>query len=402
MALVPNQKGDLVTSEVELQTVLDLTALRGTPTELIGGTSVVLNSSDTVLQLGGGAENDPQRYVAFVTNTGMPVRASYIEKSGVLWPADFHSWNMVTTYYNFERSYLYFQGIFGDNAATLQSMPMRVLYWTDARLTLDSPSLVDNAFFHPWVKSFLIVPFKDLQKVPLAMNLGVIAHETAHRVFNYTALRNEGDPLVLERWVDWHFNLLKSIDEGFADFHAYGVTCKEPSGCNSTFLEMSLADRREVAARDFADPKQCLDGPTRDLFLNTPRDTWVAPGSKMYPIGTLWAAALFQGAKKAGSAGAVESVQMALVAAYDDATPGKQGLAQLIGSGDVPNNFTMEAVADTILSHISEKNLRTKVCNELLTRLQLDCTSDGSVHCQEMPHCPDESVADATVCPTIP
>ena len=30
----------------------------------------------------------------------------------MLWPADFHTWNMVSAYYNFERSYEYFNDIY--------------------------------------------------------------------------------------------------------------------------------------------------------------------------------------------------------------------------------------------------------------------------------------------------
>jgi hypothetical protein len=87
-------------------------------------------------------------------------------------------------------------------------------------------------------------------------------------------------------------------------------------------------------------------------------------------------------------------LQKALIAAYDDPTPTKPGIKQLIGTADTPSRFTPEAVADTILSHIGEDNLRAKVCTELLTRLRLTCTTDGATYCTEMPHCPAESVVE--------
>lgn len=399
MALVPDDTGELKPAQVELQTVTDLTTLRGAAIEFIGGAEALIDSSDSVFQLSGGPEADAQRYASFMKNRGMPVHANFIDKSGVLWPSDFHTWNMVTLFYNFERAAQYFEAVAEPEPPTgLEAM--RVLYWADVRI--DSTELaVDNALFLSLLKSFAVVPFKTLQKVPLAMNIGVIGHEMAHRVFNRRALGDAGFHQALVNWRLAPFNLLKSIDEGFADFHAYGVTCKEPSDCQSNFLSPSLPSA-EVRARDLARTDLCLDAVTQQAFLNSTPETWLAPGGKLYAYGTLWAAALYQGASKASGASAIEELQKALLASYDDPTPTRPGLRQLLDNIETAADFTPEAVAEVILSHISENSLRTKVCSELLTRLQLSCTPDGILHCVEMPHCPAASVADSKTCPTLP
>jgi hypothetical protein len=400
MALVPDDQGDLKPAQVELQTITDLTTLKGTAVEFIGGAEALIDSSDPVFQLSGGPEADARRYASFMKNRGMPVHANFIDKSGVLWPSDFHTWNMVTLFYNFERAYQYFEVISGEEPPT-ELQAMRVLYWADVRID-STESLVDNALFLSLLKSFAVVPFKSLQKVPLAMNIAVIGHEMAHRVFNYRALSDAGFHQALVNWQLAPFNLLKSIDEGFADFHAYGVTCKEPSDCQSAFLEPSLPSASEVRARDLARTDLCLDAVTKQAFLNSTPGTWISPGGKMYVYGTLWAAALYQGASSGSSTAAIEELQKALLASYDDPTPTRQGLRQLIDNLENPADFTPEAVADVILSHISENALRTKVCSELLTRLQLSCKPEGTIHCKEMPHCPAASVADSKTCPPLP
>ena len=39
---------------------------------------------------------DDQRYEVLVKDKGVDVRGHYIDRGGVLWPADFHTWQMVT------------------------------------------------------------------------------------------------------------------------------------------------------------------------------------------------------------------------------------------------------------------------------------------------------------------
>lgn len=370
MVLRPSDGGDLATSQVELQTVVDLTTLKGTATDFVGGAQVLIDRNSAVYRPSLGPGSDQAFSITAMKSTGIPVHASFIDQSGVLWPADFHSWNMVTAFYNFERSFLYFRALYGAKEP-MELHSMRVLYWPEVTYEDEKP-WVDNVLFLSLIKSFVLVRFEDLQRVPLAMNIGTIGHEVAHRVFNFKALADSA----LNPALGWQqvqsFNLLKSIDEGFADFHGYGVTCKEPSGCLSAFLKGSIPDAN-ADARDFTRGDLCLDDVTlRELQSSS---GWIGPGGKMYTYGTLWASALYHGANRTAGVQAMGDLQKSLIAAYDDQTSGKPGMRQLIGTGDAPGSFTPEAVADVILNHISDDNLKAKVCTEMLTRLRLDRTS---------------------------
>lgn len=386
MALLPSESGAFTTTQVELTTLSDATALKGSVAELLGGARVVVDPNDPLQNLNGGIQNqtDQQRYEVLVKDKGLDVRANYTERAGVLWPADFHTWNMVTTYYNFERSYLYWLDVYnGVDPKELQKM--RVMYWPEVRLNSATP-LTDNALFLSFVKSFVIVPFKDQQLVPLAMNIGVIGHEVAHKVFNYKVLGDAGIHPALTSWNAQPFNLLKSLDEGLADFHGFSVTCLEAAGCRPAYLGVSITDARTVEQRNVARTDACLDSNTREAFRQFNPDQWVrAP--EMYLVGNLFAASIYQAANKVG--GDPKVMQRVLLAAYDDDSTTTPGLRQLLNKNlNTPQNFTVEAVANTIVAHASDPKLKMELCNEFSTRLQTTCGVFGGGTCPEMPDCP--------------
>lgn len=385
-ALVPDEDGTLTTRQVELTTVIDLTTLKGTTTDFVGGAAIKVTDEDIL------PDTDEARYASLVRNPGLPVRANYLERDGVLWPSDFHTWNLVTAFYNFERAYLFYASIWGkDEPVELQAS--RVLYWAD--VSIPRVSSRDNIFYFSLLKSFVILPFERLQEVPLPMNAGVVGHEMAHRVFNEKVLQGEGlHPALLWAAIGklGAFNLLKSIDEGFADLFAYGVTCREPSGCHSDYLEPSLPDE-QVALRDFSRKDLCQT--EVDRLESEGSLTWTDSG-KAYQLGSIWAAALFQGAMKAGGPSGVVAMQKALLEAEGDTTRGK-GLRALVNEGTQrdADAFTPEAVAEAILFHLPETDrLRSQVCSELLTRLALHCPKDGATPCAEIPSCPLDAAAD--------
>src|SRR5690349_15229699 len=93
MALVQGPQGSYETRQVELQTISDIVSVQGTVATLQGGARIIVDGSDPLLA--GGNLNEAQLVKVFTKNEGLTPRANFIEKSGVLWPADFHSWNMV-------------------------------------------------------------------------------------------------------------------------------------------------------------------------------------------------------------------------------------------------------------------------------------------------------------------
>lgn len=397
MALAPNQTGAYATVQVELKTVSSLANLKGSVAELVGGNRVVVDPNDPLQSLGGGIQGmtDEQRYEVLVKDKGADVRGHFIERAGVYWPADFHTWNMVSAYYNFEKSYEYFVDIY-DGVEPTELQKMRVMYWANVRLNSAEP-LTDNALYLSFVKSFVIVPFQTQELVPLAMNIGVIGHEVAHKSFSKKVLQDAGIHPALTSWTGSAFNLLKSLDEGLADFHGFGVTCGEPAGCRPNFLSVSVSDAATVEMRNVARTDACMDESLRTSFFNFSPDQWVR-SPNMYKVGNLIAASMYQAANKS-QAGAMGVMRKALITAYDDPSPTNPGLSKLINDNlNTPQAVTLEAVTNVIVSHVTDPELKKQLCNEFSTRLQLKC---GAFPCAEMPACPATS-ARQNFCPLLP
>ena len=407
MAIVPSITGTYETKQIELTTITSITALTGKVVTLVGGTQIVIDPNDPAQMM---ATTDDQIAQTLQPNRGGAVHANYIDKGGVLWPADFHSWAMVTTYFNFEQSYLYYQRVY-DGAPTDTLLGTRVLYWAEFKdLSTGSEQVAtDNAFWFQPIRSFVLVPFDKLQKIPFALNVGVVGHEFAHLVFNQKVFANVAVPLPLFGPSAWHlrpFNLLKSMDEGLADFHGYGVTCASAGpGCRPNFLSVSIADKVAVAARDMSDDNHCLTEELRAAFENFQPNAFIQPGLQ-YGIGTLISTALYQAANKNGK---IEIVQKALIASYDDPSASAPGFKQVINLNLAnPEKFTPEKMTDTIASHITDPELKKFVCNQLADRLQLMCDSSvGTVGCEPLgagvqfsplEHCPSTTTRGTTPC----
>lgn len=403
MAMVPNESGAFTTTQVELTTIGELTQLKGDVIQFVGATRVVVDPNDPIQQLNGGIQNlsDEQRYEVIVRDKGSDVRGHFVDRSGVLWPADFHTWNMVTTYYNFERSYKYFANIY-DGVDPKELRPMRVHYWSEVRLNSATP-ITDNTLYLSFIKSFVVAPFRNEQLIPMPMNPGIVGHETAHRVFNYNALSDQGIHPALGTWSLQPFNWLKSLDEGLADFHGYSVTCLEAAGCRPNFLGLSLADSRTVAFRNVSNAGACMDEALRTSFTNTVQNEWIL-SPNLYKVGNLVAVSLFQAGNKTGK---MEVLQKALITALDDESATNPGLRQLIeaNKGDAAlaqRNFTPEAVVDIIAGHITDPDLKRQVCIEFSDHMQLRC---GTWPCMvdglpAMRNCPS-TASRGTECPRI-
>lgn len=393
MAIVPGLTGAYEPKEVELKTITSVTLMEGSIGKLYGGSEIVIDPQDPLLQSTN--LDDAQLEAALLKNLGGDVSASYIEKDGVLYPADFHTWNMVSTYWNFEKSFEYFQQTY-DGASTEKLLGARILYWVDyqdKQSKPNDPPVLDNALYFSPVRAFVIVPFKELQKVPLAMNLGVIGHEYAHRVFNLKAYGGKSIPDSINSWQLAPFNILKALDEGLADFHGYAVTCAGGTGvsCRPNFLGVSV-DETTTTARDLSRTDKCMTQTLRDAMNNFTQSQWLNQGLQ-YQLGTVIASSLYHAVAKT-NATKLGIMSKAVVASYDDPSPTSEGFYQVINRNlGTANNFTLELVANTILSHITDPELQRATCSELLDRLQIDRAF--------IPACPI-SAMKGTTCPVLP
>ncbi|MBZ4417681.1 hypothetical protein [Myxococcus sp. RHSTA-1-4] len=396
-ALVLSSNGEYVPQEVELKTVTDIVGLKGTVADLHGGARIVYDSQDQDLQ----TATTPEAFAnALLKGAGHDVKASYIDQDGILWPADFHTWNMVTAYYNLERAFDYFQNVGNIPAADFKD-PVKTYYFPEFVIAdIDKDPLVDNALYFSPMASFMVLPFDQLQRAPLAINAGIIAHEYSHRVFNLKAYNGAPFPEALSLWSSSSpspgANILKSLDEGLADFHAYGTTCRSIKGCDTRFLGTSFeGEYAQIAAnRDLAVTNRCMTAALRNQLLNQGLGEF---SGKEYEVGTLIASALYQAGENTGQR---EVLMRSVVAAYNDSSPQTPGLYQLAQQNlNDQSRFTLAVAVGAIITHVTDLRLKEAVCNELMDHLQIP--RDLLVGTPNPNLCPASSTP-GTTCPALP
>lgn len=385
VALVAKTPGSYEPTQVELTTIKDLVGVKGDVAKYVGGARIVISPNDPV-------NLSDDAYQKFITkNEGGDVHLNLIEKDGVFWPADFDSWNLVTSYFNLEKAYGYFVRA-GIPEADLKNST--VYYSPDlVNRGLSSDPIKDNAFFVLPLRGFVLTPIKNHEKVPFAINAGVIAHEYAHKVWTLRVYGGAGNPVAFTTWlrggVSGAANLVKAMDEGFADYHAYGSTCLSPSGCDPKFISSSVPAAL-ASTRDLSVTNRCLSTADRKTLETQGFGDFTASAGD-YKVGSVFAAALYQAGEKSGLR---DDLEKALLSAYSDDNPANQGFKQLITSNlPSPELFKLETVANSLLGHISNTPLRKQVCDQLWARLKLDVVS--------VPNCPSTSspVADCAGVP---
>jgi hypothetical protein len=364
--------GSYVTQEVTLNTLTDVVHMEGSVAKLVGGARIEVDSQDPELQ---GITTEEAFGNALIKADGRPVTANWIVQDGVLWPADFHTWNLVTTYYNFEKAREYFNTV-GNIPNADFGGPATIYYFADFILRDSNPEpMRDNAIWFPATQSFMVVPFDELQRAPLAINSGIMSHEYAHMVFNLKVYgkRRLPDPIVVWGSVGASSgaNLIKALDEGLADYHGYGVTCKSATGCDPRFFRTSFDDKLSND-RDLAKADRCVDAFMRDQLANAPLSTFSGQGLE-YKLGTIIASALYQAGESTGQR---EVLMRAIVSAYSDETPNNPGLRQLTTlAANNQQNFNLTSVAAVLIKHVTDVPLKTALCNELIDHLQIPASS---------------------------
>lgn len=398
-ALVLNDQGAFVPETVELEEVeglpnVDVVGLQGPAANLVGGARILVDSSDPALQ---GSLTQTQLIDALVKDKGNTPRASYVQKDDVLWPADFSSWNLVTTYYNFQQAFDYWRDVV--NVPSEELTGSTVYFFPEFTLKDQSPNAQeDNALFFPPIQGFVVLPFNQLQKVPLSMNPGVIAHEFSHRVFNQRAYAGQSVPQPFNEWSGLFqtpgLNLLKSIDEGLADYHAVGASCQSAYGCDPRFLAASFdasGTNSIVDQRDMSLANKCMTEALWTQYQTYDVDTFSSAGVQ-YLLGTVFASALYHAGESQGPASRVE-LERAVLATYTDTTPATPGIRELITKYlTTPTGFTLGVVANAFVQHVTDTPLKVELCNQFMDHLQISR--------DEMPDCP-ASASGGTTCPTL-
>jgi len=369
-ALVRSSNGVYEPQQVELKTVTDIVSLEGKVVRLLGGASVRVDSNDPELQA---ATTEEAVGKALLKKEGRPVSASYItDEQGVLWPADFHTWNLVTTYYNFERAWDHFTVTAGVRPEELTQTT--AYYFPEFVLTdvSDDPQR-DNALFFSPTKSFLVLPFEQVQSAPLAINASILTHEYAHLVFNRRVYGGSALPQAIQAWSRTGgiptpgLNVLKSLDEGLADFHAYVASCDSPYRCNTNILATSF-DGKLAEDRDLTNPRNCM---TPELAEQMRISNFNTFSGREYQVGTMLATALYKSIRTPADR---QVLARAVADAYSDTNTAKAGFAQLTRDFvENQENFTLGRAVRAIVQHLppGDVDLKNTVCTQLATTLRI-------------------------------
>lgn len=266
----------------ELRTLQNLRTLEGDAAKMLGGARIVVDYAEL-------AKANPQSKEELEAITyrsrGAPVDVALFDVNGLMHPEDFHSLSLVTTYFNFEQAHVFFREL----GAGLFALPVQ--YFAELTYVRNGQEITptDNAFWDPVVRAFTLLPFTDVKGLPLGMNVGVVAHEYTHAVFQTRVFPNDdGVPWIYtkafaepERYSAL-VNLSRSLSEGLADFFG-AVISGDPA-----FVRRSLPSITEARRLDPRAPR-CV---TPELLEHLGTDTLDAYDP--YPLGSVLAAALWE------------------------------------------------------------------------------------------------------------
>lgn len=292
-----DERGQLGLVTRELETVDDLTALRGAAARLYGGARLAFDEQQLFdalerAEAQGKPFGSAELARLVVRDEGEPVKAGWIEQDGVAYPEDYDSLAMFTAYYHVELAWLALRRVEPDLIAMdpLQVFFEPVYTSQSSASPLDIPFL-DNALYFPPAASMLLLASQDLEAVPLPMNPGAVLHEYGHAVFDRIVYGGRYFTFLLNTTRFEPLNLLRAYDEGTADFFAAALS-GDPAFVGRSIP--ALAGERDVSMVQ--------------LFTPEMEDRASQGGYDPYPLGSVWASALWAISLELGRAATLDLV----------------------------------------------------------------------------------------------
>ena len=350
---------------VRLETADDLIALNGSVAEVLGNAEFKIDEKMT-------------SFDDLIVKKGSSVKLDLKDIDGVLVPADFHSLNMVTAYYNFEKASLFFK----DLGVNPNLFGKRKLYYFP-KLTIAGEELKDNAMYVSALGGFAVLPFDELQTLPLAINMGVMGHEYTHAVIDY--LVTGADPYSGINSPAFSsneaVNVFSSLHEGLADFMGAAIACDgDYKHCDPRFMDMSLPS--ELSSDRDLSKVHCLSSAAQAGF-NQDVNQFSQAGLN-YEVGTVLASSLWR-ALSASDIGHTEENWLTLatgiyIALQADSSYGIMGLVkQEIAEGNQggfiksdASHLTLKNALNAIVEGIKDNSrLKKAVCNVFYDRFRL-------------------------------
>ena len=202
--------------EVTFNSLTDPDSVKGDYGEIVGNAVLKLDSDSEVLT----GKSDHEVYL----RRGGSVLINYIVKEGVLHPSDFDSASMLTLYYHYEKTVEFWADKLGLDPADFGQR--RLFYDPDVASDSGIGSVTGttklNAAYFPLNQDFWFFKTSPLEKIPIKMNLGVLAHEFGHGIFDYKAAkRRVGFYSARNKASLWQ---LQGINEGISDYFSLMVT----------------------------------------------------------------------------------------------------------------------------------------------------------------------------------
>lgn len=155
---------------------------------------------------------------------GKQVRLDFENKAGVIHPKNFDSMAMLAMYYNYEKTFTYWQDNLGLDVDDFGHL--RMLYAPRIKRELSGGSFEGtvkvNAAFLPGPRDFFFFKTSPIELLPINMNFGVMAHEFSHAVFDYKFAKKDAAFYNTEQ-LDSEVRL-RAINEGIADYFSFMVT----------------------------------------------------------------------------------------------------------------------------------------------------------------------------------
>ena len=353
---------------VEIVTLDDVPAMQGDAATPVGAAEIVVDLSQFV-----GIPSEAEFRDAVIVDAGASVEAQFLEQDGVLWPQDFHSLNLATAYYNFERARLYALGRGMDPEGPTKGITF--FYFPEFSIPDpgDEPEpLADNAAFFPLLRSFLLLPFDQLQEIPLPMNEGVIAHEYAHAIFNAEV---HGGSWLPDYVLSWPASspgaaILGTLEEGYADAWAVGVSGDPRFARHS--LGAFVGDTRDVDV--FSPNRHCYSQAQFEDELQAAaiggeeraQAYWL---QRQYQLGSVFAAALYRAGARDGTS--YDRVMDALFRSY--ASVGTLSLRDRVAAD--PDGSALDDLAIPVLALLAGAGVddaaRVALCEVMMDRLAI-------------------------------
>jgi len=202
---------------VQFQTLEDIDTLKGPIGRFIGNAALDGNSEIEEII-------DPRKKDSIYIDRGQNVRLDYKVRGGTVYPRNYDTMALLSLYYHYEKTVLYWtqeMDLPFDDFGALRIFYAPRIKATGKEGSIDSTVKV-NAAFLPGPRDLFFFQTSGVEQIPITMNLGVIAHEFSHAIFDFR-FADKNASLYLAGTEDTQ-DQLRGINEGIADFYAYLVT----------------------------------------------------------------------------------------------------------------------------------------------------------------------------------